>query len=103
MRIDQVETYSTRDVALVRVVSEDGAEGWGQVAPYNADITAQIVHRQVAPHALGRADDEVVPLLTTILEREYKFPGSYLVRAIGGLDTALWDLRGRRERKSVCE
>jgi L-alanine-DL-glutamate epimerase-like enolase superfamily enzyme len=103
MRIEQVETYSTRDVALVRVLSEDGAEGWGQVAPYNADITAQIVHRQVAPHALGRPDDELPPLLTAILEREYKFPGSYLTRAVGGLDTALWDLRGKREEKSVCE
>jgi L-alanine-DL-glutamate epimerase-like enolase superfamily enzyme len=103
MRIEQVETYSTREVALVRVVSEDGSEGWGQVAPYNADITAQVVHRQVAPHALGRPDDELAPLLTTILEREYKFPGSYLARAIGGLDTALWDLRGKREGKSVTE
>jgi L-alanine-DL-glutamate epimerase-like enolase superfamily enzyme len=103
MRIEQVETYSTRDVALVRVLSEDGAEGWGQVAPYNADITAQIVHRQVAPHALGWPDDELPPLLTAILEREYKFPGSYLARAVGGLDTALWDLRGKREGKTVCE
>jgi L-alanine-DL-glutamate epimerase-like enolase superfamily enzyme len=103
MRIEWIETYATRDVALVRVVSEDGAEGWGQVAPYNADITAQIVHRQVAPHALGRPDDEVAPLLTDILEREYKFPGSHLARAIGGLDTALWDLRGRREERSVCK
>jgi L-alanine-DL-glutamate epimerase-like enolase superfamily enzyme len=103
MRIERVETYSTRDVALVRVVSEDGAEGWGQVAPYNADITAQVVHRQVAPYALGAPDDALAPLLTEILEREYKFPGSYLARAIGGLDTALWDLRGKREGRSVCE
>lgn len=101
--IEQVETYSTRDVTLVRVVSDDGAEGWGQVAPYNADLTARVLHRQVAPHALGRPDDEIALLLTEILEAEYKFPGSYLARAIGGLDTALWDLRGKREGKSVCE
>jgi L-alanine-DL-glutamate epimerase-like enolase superfamily enzyme len=103
MRIEQIETYTTADVALVRVVSEDGAAGWGQVAPYNADLTAQVLHRQVAPHVLGSPDDEIPPLLTEILEREYKFAGSYLCRATGGLDTALWDLRGKREGKSVCE
>src|SRR5262249_55198674 len=100
--IAAIETFSTRDVALVRVVSDDGAEGWGQVAPYNADITAQVVHRQVAPHALGAPDHPIEPLLKEILEREYKFPGSHLARAIGGLDTALWDLRGKREGASVC-
>jgi len=29
-------------------------------------------------------------------------PGSHLYRAIGGLDTALWDLRGRLEALPVC-
>ena len=38
-----------------------------------------------------------------IPEREHKFPGSYLRRAMAGLDTALWDLRGKVEGKSVCE
>ena len=103
MRIASIETFATPDVALVRARTEDGETGWGQVAPYNADITAAVVHRQVAPHALGRPADEWSSLLTTILEREYKFPGSYLCRALGGLDTALWDLRGKREGKSVCE
>jgi len=103
LRIDRIDTFATRDVAVVRVVGEDGAEGWGQVAPYNADITAQVLHRQVAPYALGAPDDELPSLLTAVLEGEFKFPGSYLCRALGGLDTALWDLRGRREGKSVCE
>src|SRR5262249_126525 len=102
-RIASIETFSTPDVALVRVQSDDGGEGWGQVAPYNADITARVVHRQIASHALGEPADDWGPLLATILEREYKFPGSYVCRALGGLDTALWDLRGKREDRSVCE
>ena len=32
-----------------RVTDETGAQGWGQVSTYNADITAQVLHRQVAP------------------------------------------------------
>jgi len=103
VKIRSVESFGNADVALVRVRTDDGAEGWGQVAPYNADITTQILHRQVAPHALGGNPLDIDSLVDTIPEREHKFPGSYLNRALAGLDTALWDLRGKLEGKSVCE
>lgn len=103
MKIAAVESFGNVDVALVRVRTDDGLEGWGQVAPYNADITVQVLHRQVAPHALGRDALDIESLVDAIPEREHKFPGSYLHRALAGLDTALWDLRGRLEGKSVCE
>jgi L-alanine-DL-glutamate epimerase-like enolase superfamily enzyme len=103
MRIASVESFGNAHVALVRVRTDEGAEGWGQVAPYHADITAQILHRQVAPHALGRDALDVESLVDSIPEREHKFPGSHLYRALAGLDTALWDLRGKLEGKSVCE
>ena len=103
MKIQRIETFSSQFVCLVRVTTDSGATGWGQVAPYNADITAQVVHRQVAPHALGCDALGIAALVDGIPEKEHKFPGSYLMRAIGGLDTALWDLRGKLEQKSVCE
>ncbi len=103
MRIRRIESFSNEDVCLVRVTTDSGACGWGQVAPYNADITARVLHRQVAPHALGQDASDIDALVDAITEKEHKFPGSYLRRAIGGLDTALWDLRGKREQKSVCE
>lgn len=53
MSIKSIETFANEFVAFVRVTAEDGSQGWGQVAPYNADITAQVLHRQVAPWALG--------------------------------------------------
>jgi L-alanine-DL-glutamate epimerase-like enolase superfamily enzyme len=103
VRIESVESFGTPDVALVRVRTNDGAEGWGQVAPYHADITVEVLHRQVAPHALGRDPDDIEALVDEIPEREHKFPGSYLYRALAGLDTALWDLRGKVEGKPVYE
>lgn len=103
MRIKRIETFCKQFVGFVRVTAEDGAVGWGQVATYNADITARVLHRQVAPWALGAPVDSLDEVLNVITEREYKFPGSYLCRAIAGLDTAVWDLRGRRAGRSVCE
>jgi L-alanine-DL-glutamate epimerase-like enolase superfamily enzyme len=103
MTIATIETFGNEFVAFVRVTTATGEQGWGQVAPYNADITVSVLHRQIAPHALGRDADDIETLVAEIPEREHKFPGSYLCRALAGLDTALWDLRGKRARKSVCE
>ncbi|MBT4890781.1 MAG: mandelate racemase/muconate lactonizing enzyme family protein [Rhodospirillales bacterium] len=103
MKIKSIETFSNEFVGFVRVCSDDGAQGWGQISTYHSDITAQILHRQVAPWSLGTDITELDDTLNIITEREHKFPGSYLRRAMSGLDTAIWDLRGRCEGKSVCE
>jgi L-alanine-DL-glutamate epimerase-like enolase superfamily enzyme len=103
MKIQSIETFCDQFVGFVRVTTDDGRQGWGQVSPYQADITALVLHRQVAPWSLGRDALDIDALVDSIPEREHKFPGSYLYRAITGLDTALWDLRGKLEGKSVCE
>jgi L-alanine-DL-glutamate epimerase-like enolase superfamily enzyme len=103
MKITKLETFSNTSVGFVRATTESGAQGWGQFSPYNADITAAVFHRQIAPYSLGADAFDIAHLVATIPEREHKFPGSYLFRALTGLDTALWDLRGRIENKSVCE
>ena len=105
MKIQKIETFCTREVGLTRVTTDDGAEGWGQVSTYHADISATVLHRQVAPWALGQdvaALDGLGDLLDLICEREHKFPGTYLCRALCGLDTAIWDLHGKLEGESVC-
>jgi L-alanine-DL-glutamate epimerase-like enolase superfamily enzyme len=101
MKISKLETFCDEFVGFVRVTTDTGDQGWGQVSTYNADITCQVFHRQVAPHALGTDALDFAETLLLINEREHKFPGSYLRRATAGLDTALWDLRGKIEAKPV--
>jgi L-alanine-DL-glutamate epimerase-like enolase superfamily enzyme len=104
MKIKSIETFvRAPNVGVVRLRTDDGAEGWGQVSTFNADITATVLHRQVAPVALGADAFDIDGLADRILEATYKFPGSYVCRALTGVDTALWDLRGKLEGKSVCE
>src|SRR5580704_1926466 len=103
MQIATLETFTNQFVCFVRVTSDSGATGWGQTSTYNADITAAIFHRQVAPWALGADAYGIDALVERIEEREHKFPGSYRCRALAGLDTALWDLRGKLEGKPVVE
>ncbi len=102
MKIKRIETFCDRFVGFVCVTADSGAQGWGQVSAYHADITVQVLHRQVAPWSLGQDALDIEALMEWVPEREHKFPGSHLYRAMGGVDTALWDLRGKLEGKPVC-
>lgn len=102
-RLINIESWVTSDVGFVRVTMEDGAQGWGQLSTYHSDISAQVLHRQVAPWMLGQDCTDLDDLLDRVTEREHKFPGSYLRRAMAGVDTAIHDLWGKRAGKSVCE
>lgn len=103
MKIRRIESFCDRHNGFVRITDETGAQGWGQVSNYNSDITATILHRQVAPWALGIETDDLDDMLDRIEEREHKFPGSYVRRAMAGIDTAIWDLRGKTAGKPVVE
>ena len=102
MKIVRIESFATEFVGFVRITDAEGRQGWGQVSTYHADITVQVLHRQVAPWVLGVEFEDLGDLLDRVFEREHKFPGSYLYRAMGGIDTAVWDLRGRAAGVPVC-
>ena len=103
MILNSIESFTNEDVGFVRITLEDGSHGWGQVSTYHSDITCQVLHRQVAPWVLGQDTSELDNLLDIVAEREHKFPGSYLRRAMAGLDTAIWDCRGKQAGKPVAE
>lgn len=103
MKLQSIESFTNQDVGFVRVTVEDGSQGWGQVSTYHSDITCQVLHRQVAPWTLGKDTTVLDDLLDLVTEREHKFPGSYLRRAMAGLDTAIWDLLGKQQGKPVTE
>ncbi|RED44275.1 mandelate racemase/muconate lactonizing enzyme family protein [Aestuariispira insulae] len=107
MNIKSLETFTNEFVSLVRVTTTDGETGWGQISPYTADVSAHAFHRLVAPHALGKSagetNDDIGGLIDFVSEKEHKFSGSVMCRALCGLDTALWDLHGKRKGKPVVE
>lgn len=102
MRLIRLETFHDEFVCFVKATAEDGAIGWGQTATYNADLTARVFQRQITPWALGQDSADIAALVARIERAEHKFPGSYRNRALAGLDTALWDMAGRRAGKPVA-
>ena len=103
MKIKKLETFTKPYVSFLKTTLEDGSQGFGQMSTYHADITAQIFHKQVAPWVLDKSWEDFNDIENLVLEKEHKFPGSYLLTAIAGLDTSLWDLKGKLEDQSVTE
>src|SRR5688572_10964790 len=44
LTIKTIETFLQEPYALVRITASDGSQGWGQVAPYSAAITVEMLH-----------------------------------------------------------
>ena len=104
IKIAKVETFTIDFVCIVKVTAEDGAVGWGQTAPYRCMITAEIVHAQVAPYIIGMDCDNIEQIVDFTLRNEHKFIiCSYFLRALGGVETALWDMKAKRAGVSVAK
>lgn len=101
--IAKVESWTRGAYGIVRVTTRDGRTGFGQLSSFEPDITATVLHRQVARHVLGRDPAHIDALVDRVIDANMKFPWSYVCRALAGVDTAIWDLYGKILDKPVCE
>jgi len=101
--IQRLETFTRDQASVLRVTTDGGDTGIGQLAPGGHAIATQVLHELVAPRALGENLEDIEALVDRVVEQTYKYPGTFVLRALCGLDTALWDLQGKRAGKGVCE
>ena len=102
LTVKSIETFQRDSLALVRITASDGKTGWGQIAPYEADISAMVLHRLIARRVVGRDISEIDAINDDTIDAQLKFPWSFLCRALAGVDTALWDLYGNITDKPVA-
>ena len=103
LKVTKIESFSKPEVALVRITTDSDMKGWGQISTYNADIAALVLHRDIARRVLGKDPADIDNLVDRCIEANLKYPWSYVCRALGGVDTAIWDLYGKIRQKPVCE
>ncbi|OZI60933.1 mandelate racemase/muconate lactonizing enzyme family protein [Bordetella genomosp. 11] len=89
------------DSALVRVQTADGTVGWGESYCVEPRAIVAVFETLVEPLARGKdaADQALIPAMQRTLHNLGR--SGPVVHAIAGLDIALWDLRGKRERVPV--
>jgi L-alanine-DL-glutamate epimerase-like enolase superfamily enzyme len=102
-KIVSIESFVSGGVCVVRVRTDDGLEGYGQTAPGVPAISAQVLHTLIARNYLGRDPFDVGALSDACVRAEYKFLGSFLFRALSGVDTALWDMMGKAAGRPVYQ
>lgn len=92
-----------RLTSLVKVRTDEGLTGLGSVYSH-PDLTRTVVENHLGPALAGRnpLDVEGIWDLCYRLTRWYGRKG-VAMSALGGIDIALWDLRGKAEGKSISE
>ncbi len=94
---------TSRVTSLVEISTDAGLTGIG-AAYSHPDLVRLIIERHLAPHLRGRDPSDVEDLWELLygLTRWYGRKG-VAISALGGIDIALWDLRGKQAGKPVYE
>ncbi len=89
--------WSSLDTLLVRVVTDQGLEGWGEGFGHACcPATRAVLDTQLGPAALGEDAREIRGLMGRLAQRMHLFGrnGPH-VYALSALDVALWDIAGK--------
>lgn len=101
----QVYSRATES-CLVKITLSNGDFGWGEAqAPITPETTATLICTLLGPSLLGQQLGDIAGLnhrMYYLMLARGHF-GSFLVDAIAGLDTALWDLRGKAHGVPIFE
>jgi D-galactarolactone cycloisomerase len=90
------DTKSDVSLVLVRVETDDGVVGWGEVLGRWTPLSyASIVSDLLAPRVIGRDPFNAEALWADMNGALSGRGGGMLVEAISGIDIALWDVMGR--------
>lgn len=99
--------YSTKiETALIKVETDSGLIGWGEAqSPVAPEVVCTIIKTILAPILLGEdaMAHERLWLRMYNAMRVRGHVGSFLLDAIAGIDTALWDIKGKALNVRVCD
>jgi D-galactarolactone cycloisomerase len=88
--------YSLRDALLVKITSDESLVGWGETAPLGG--VREIIEKQLAPILVGQD-----PRRHRHLWRQIWGPNFGNGLAVGAVDIALQDLRGKALNLSISD
>lgn len=99
--------YSTKiETALIKITTDNGLTGWGEAqSPVAPEVVCTIIETILAPILIGEeamAHERLWSRMYNAM-RVRGHTGSFLLDAIAGIDTALWDIKGKALNARVCD
>ncbi|MGD9886232.1 MAG: mandelate racemase/muconate lactonizing enzyme family protein, partial [Reyranella sp.] len=90
-------TWTTNNILLVRVETDNGLVGWGEAFCYGCtDAVRAALNNMIAPIVIGEDASNIARLSYDLQQKLHLF-GRYgmTIFALSGLDIALWDIAGK--------
>ncbi len=93
------------DIALLKLVTEDGLVGWGDGFAYSCrTATIAALQDMVLPLVVGEVIDDI-PSFNRHLQQKLHLHGRYgiTIFAISAVDMALWDIAAKQKDRSLAD
>jgi L-alanine-DL-glutamate epimerase-like enolase superfamily enzyme len=98
-RSDAIQSFAAQETPIVRITCADGSQGTGYsytIGTGGSSVVALIADH-LAPRLIGRDADEIEAIWKSLFFATHATAvGAITALALATIDTALWDLRGRR-------
>ncbi|MFC7755185.1 D-mannonate dehydratase ManD [Tsukamurella soli] len=93
---DVIVTSPSRNYVTVKVTTADGLVGWGDATLNGRELSvASYLRDHLAPALVGRDADRIEDVWQLFYRGVYWRRGPVTMAAIGAVDTALWDIKGK--------
>lgn len=91
-----------RDLLFVKVETDEGITGWGEVRPLNKTEAVIGYLREAAPrYAIGRDPFNTEQLVYEMMMGDFGRPGEVAMSALACLEIACWDIKGKALNQPV--
>ncbi len=99
MKITNVKTFicdgGFRPWTFVKIETDEGLVGWGDCTDWGAAPAVAAAVELYAQYVIGRDPHEVESIWWDLYDRNIRHYGGIAFKAMSGIDSALWDIKGK--------
>lgn len=95
MKIIDVKTFTYEHQAFVKIYTDEGINGLGEITLDGRELTAIKAIEHYTPLLIGRNPMDIEHIWQMIYRGSFWRGGPTLLTALSGVDIALWDIKGK--------
>jgi mannonate dehydratase len=102
--VDVIVCSPGRNFVTVKITTDDGVVGWGDATLNGRELAvASYVQEHIAPILIGRDAERIEDTWQYLYKGAYWRRGPVTMAAIGSIDLALWDIKGKMTGKPLYQ